>query len=66
MLSTAEKMGIDLLPLALTARNLAAHEVEQHRTWPSPRREELDALVAEEMEMLCGVFVKLERAVKAQ
>jgi hypothetical protein len=45
-------------------RRLAAHEAELKRTLPSPRRTELDALVAEDIEELCQGFVRLERAVE--
>jgi hypothetical protein len=52
----------DLRAMETIRRRLVAHEAELLRTWPSPRRRELDELVFADLETLCEGFVKLERA----
>jgi hypothetical protein len=59
MFVAAEKIGLDLSDLELVRRRLATHEAERRWTRPSPRRTELDALIARDLDVLCGVFVKL-------
>jgi hypothetical protein len=52
----------DLWAMETTRRRLVAHEAELVRTWPSPRRTELDVLVARDLETLCQGFKRMERA----
>ena len=52
----------DLWAMEQVRRRLVAREAERERTWPSPRRTELDQLVAMDIEELCDGFRRLERA----
>ena len=54
----------DLWAMEQVRRRLYVHEAELQRIPPSPRRTELDELVAMDIEELCQGFVKLERAVE--
>jgi hypothetical protein len=46
MLAVADIIGIDLDELAPVRGRLASHEHERNRTASSPRREELDEMIA--------------------
>ena len=63
MLDLAPHVGVDPEAMAYVARRLAAHEGERADTLPSGRREELDALIAEDVETLCLAFVRLRKIV---
>ena len=62
-LDLAVHVGVDPEAMAYVARRLAAHEGERADTLPSGRREELDALIAEDVETLCLAFVRLRKIV---
>jgi hypothetical protein len=49
----------DLWTLELVRRSLVVDEAELQQTGPSPRRTELEELVAKDIEELCEWFVKL-------
>jgi hypothetical protein len=54
----------DLWAMERVRRRLAAHEDELRRTWPSPRRTELNRMIARDIELLCEAYVKLETALE--
>ena len=62
-LDLAPHVGVDPEAMAYVARRLAAHEGERADTLPSRRREEMDALIAEDVETLCLAFVRLRKIV---
>ena len=62
-LDLAVHVGVDPEAMAYVARRLAAHEGERADTLPSRRREEMDALIAEDVETLCLAFVRLRKIV---
>ena len=64
MLDLAVHVGVDPEAMAYVARRLAAHEAERADTLPSRRREELDTLIAEDVEALCLAVVRLRRVVE--
>jgi len=64
MLELAVHVGIDPEAMAYIARRLQARESERVDTLPSRRREELDALIAEDIETLCLAIVRLRRVVE--
>jgi hypothetical protein len=53
----------DLWAMEQVRRRLVARETELERTRSSPRRTELDELVAADIQELCDGFRRLERAV---
>jgi hypothetical protein len=59
----APHVGVDPEAMAYVARRLAAHEAERADTLPSRRREQLDALIAKDVETLCLAFVRLRKIV---
>jgi hypothetical protein len=63
-LDLAAHLGIDAEAMAYVARRLVARETERDSLLPSRRREELDAMIAEDVETLCLVFVRLRRVVE--
>jgi len=63
-LDLAPHLGVDPEAMAHVARRLQAREVERANLLPSRRREELDALIAEDVETLCLAIVRLRRVVE--
>ena len=63
MLDLAPYVGIAPEAMAHIARRLQSRESERVGTLPSRRRDELDALIAEDVEALCLVFARLRRVV---
>jgi hypothetical protein len=63
-LDLAPHLGIDAEAMAHVARRLLAHERERADELPSRRREELDALIAQDVETLCLAIVRLRRVVE--
>ena len=63
MLAAAPTVGIDLHEIELVRRRLSVHEIEHWRTRPSPRRVELEAAIAADIDWLCKKFVLLKVAV---
>ncbi len=64
LLDVAPHLGIDAEAMAYLARRLLAHEAERADTMPSRRREELDALISEDVETLCLAIVRLRKVIE--
>ena len=64
MLDLAPFVGVDPESLELVRRRLVAHEREREGMLPSRRADELDRLIAQDIETLCRAIVKLQRAVE--
>ena len=64
MLDLAPHIGVDRDAMAVVARRLLAREAERADLPPSRRRQELDTLIAEDIETLCLAFVRLRRVVE--
>jgi hypothetical protein len=63
-LDLAPHLGIDAEAMAHVARRLVARETERDSLLPSRRRDELDALIAKDVETLCLAIVRLRRVVE--
>jgi len=63
MLAVAGTAGINLDALAQVHHRLSAHEHERLGTRPTPRRTELDRMIATDLDVLAAAFKLLERAV---
>jgi hypothetical protein len=63
-LDLAPHVGVDPEAMAYVARRLQARESERAETLPSRRREELDTLIAEDVETLGLAIVRLRRIVE--
>ena len=63
-LDLAPHVGVDPEAMAHVARRLVARETERADTLPSRRRDELDALIAEDVETLCLAIVRLRKGVE--
>jgi hypothetical protein len=64
--SSTPAQEADLWAMERVRRRLATHEDELRRTWPSPRRTELDRMIARDIELLCRAFKRMETALERQ
>ena len=64
MLDMAEFVGLDPESLAFLAHRLALHGRQREGLGPSPRRDELDALIVGDLETLCRAYKMMARVVE--
>jgi len=63
MLDLAPHLGVDPESLAHLAHRLDARQREREGMAPSPRRDELDALIVGDLEMLCSAYKRMASVV---